>query len=180
MSQPWQELQAELAAETQRLFKVCPDEIKRFHYGLITHSDAGKYALNQFFGHQVHAYAGYYGYLAQIGGIIALAHDPEMSLGSAKKVFQAIIMSSSPIFAEYGGQHIQGKYSLKLEAAWDSCQQREDLIGLLEAYSALISRLYWWFHWYFPWGAGPIISRRVSAVDVKEMQRLLDSAAASS
>jgi len=176
MNQPWQELKTDLETEIQHLFKVCPDEIKRFHYGLITHSDAGKYALNQFFGHQVHAYAGYYGYMAQIGGIIQLAHDPEMSLGSVKKVFQAIIMYSSPIFAEYGGQHIQGKYSAKLEEVWDSCDSREDLIGLLEAYSALISRLYWWFHWYFPWGAGPIISRRVSAEDVKEMQRLLDSA----
>jgi hypothetical protein len=176
MTQLWQELKAEIEAETQQLFKACPDEIKRFHYGLITHSDAGMYALNQFFGHQVHVYAGYYGYLAQIGGIIVLAHDPEMSLGGVKKVFQAIIMSSSPIFAEYGGQRIQGKYSAKLEAVWDNCQNREDLIGLLDAYSALISRLYWWFHWYFPWGAGPIISRRVSAEDVKEMQRLLDSA----
>jgi hypothetical protein len=175
MTQSWQQFQAEMEAEVQHLFKVCPDEIKRFHYGLITHSDAGKHALNQFFGHQVHVYAGYYGYLAQIGGMIQLAHDPEMSLGDVKKVFQAIIMSSSPIFAEYGGQVIQGKYSAGLEAVWDSCDVREDLIGLLETYAALISRLYWWFHWYFPWGAGPVISRRVSAEDVQEMQRLLDS-----
>ena len=73
MTKPWQQLKAELEAETEHLFETCPDEIKRFHYGLMTHSDAGKYSLNQFFGHQVHCYAGYYGYIAQIAGIINLA-----------------------------------------------------------------------------------------------------------
>jgi hypothetical protein len=175
MTKPWQKLKQDLENETKLLFKTCPDEIKCFHYGVITHSDAGKHSLNQFFGHQVHSYAGYYGYIAQIAGIIQLARDPELSPGTIKKVFKAIIMLSSPFFAEYGGQRIQGKYSKEMLEVWDSCETREDLILLLEAYENVIQRLYWWFHWYFPWGVGPAISRRVSADDVKEMQRLIDA-----
>lgn len=34
------------------------DKVKSFHYGVITHSEAGKYVMNQYFGHCVHLYAG--------------------------------------------------------------------------------------------------------------------------
>ena len=74
----WQELKADLEAETQRVFLECPDEIKRFHYGIISHSDAGKYAKGQYFGHWTHVYAEYYSLAgAELTGIIRWASDPD-------------------------------------------------------------------------------------------------------
>ena len=172
MVKSWQELKKELEEETEEISLTCPDEIKRFHYGIITHSDAGKYSLNQYFGHWVHAYAGYYGYMGEIGAILGLAMGSDFDVAQIKKIFEAIIMSSSPIFAEYGGQKLQGKYSAELVEVWDTVQTREELIGLLKAYQAYMSRLYAWFHWYFPWGVGPALCPRLSAEDIKEIVRL--------
>jgi len=172
VTKPWQEVKKELEEETSKIFLICPDEIKRFHYGIITHSDAGKYSFEQYFGHWVHAYAGYYGYTSQIGNIIGLVMDTDFDLAQIKKIFQAMIMSSSPVFAEYGGQKLQWEYSAKLVEAWDSVETREELVELLKAFHAFISRLYWWFHWYFPWGIGSSLCHRRSPEDIKEMVRL--------
>lgn len=172
MVKTWQALKKELEEETDKIFLTCPDEIKRFHYGIITHSDAGKYSLEQYFGHWVHAYSGYYGYVGTIGNIIRLAMDTSFDLAQIKKVFDAMIMSSTGVFAEYGGQKLQEKYSKKLFEVWDTVQKREELIDLLNAYQAFMSRLYWWFHWYFPWGVGPAICHRLSPEDIKEIVRL--------
>ena len=172
MAKSWQELKKELEDKTQEIFLKCPDEIKRFHYGIITHSDAGKYSFDQYFGHWVHAYAGYYGYSADIGNIMRLAMDPDFSLAQTKKVFEAIIMSSSPVFAEYGGQKLQGKYTTEVTEVWDTLQTKEELIELLKAYHSFMSRLYWWFHWYFPWGIGSSLCHRRSPEDIKEIARL--------
>jgi len=176
MAKSCRELKKELEEETRKIFLTCPDEIKRFHYGIITHSDAGKYSFDQYFGHWVHAYAGYYGYTAEIGNILRLAMDPRLDIAQVKIVFEAMIMSSSPFFAEYGGQELQGKYSAEMVKVWDTAQTREELVGLLKAFHAFISRLYWWFHWYFPWGIGSSLCHRRSPEDIKEMARLSQTA----
>jgi len=172
MAKSWQELKKELEEVTKQIFLTCPDEIKRFHYGIITHSDAGKYSFDQYFGHWVHAYARYYGYTGQIDNILRLAMDPDFNLAQIKKIFEAIIMSSSPFLAEYGGQKLQGNYSVELVEAWDTVPTREELVELIKAYQAFINRLYWWFHWYFPWGIGASLCHRRSPEDIKEMVRL--------
>jgi len=172
MEKSWQELKKELEEETRKIFLTCPDEIKRYHYGIITHSDAGKYSFEQYFGHWVHAYAGYYSYTGLIGNIMNLAMDSGFELAQVKKIFEAVIMSSSPVFGEYGGQKLQAKYSAKVVEAWDSVQTKEELVELLKAFHAFISRLYWWFHWYFPWGIGSSLCHRLSPEDIKEIARL--------
>ena len=63
---PYLKVKAELIKTTKDVAMTCPDEIKRYHYGIITHSDAGKNALNQYFGHWVHAYAHYIMYSSDI------------------------------------------------------------------------------------------------------------------
>ncbi len=172
MAKSWQELKKELEEETKKIFLTCPDEIKRYYYGIITHSDAGKYAFDQYFGHWVHGYAGYYGYTGQIGNIIGLAMDPDFNLAQIKKIFEATIMGGSAPMAEYGGQKLQGKYSAEVVEVWDSVPTREELVELLKAFHAFFSRLYWWFHWYFPWGIGASLCHRRSPEDIKEMARL--------
>jgi hypothetical protein len=81
-------------------------------------------------------------------------------------------MYSSPVFGEYGGQKLQAKYSAKMVEAWDSVQTKEELLELLKTFHAFISRLYWWFHWYFPWGIGSSLCHRLSPEDIKEIARL--------
>ena len=171
MAKAWQELKKELEEETDKIFLTCPDEIKRFHYGIITHSEAGKYALEQYFGHWVHAYAGYYGYSSGIGGIIKLAMDPDFTLAQAKKIFTTN-MGASEFLAEYGGQKLQWKYTAAVLEGWDAVETKEELLELLNAYWAYMNRLYWWFHWYFPWGIGASLCHRRSPEDIKEMVRL--------
>jgi hypothetical protein len=168
----WKEVKKDIEEETKRIFLTCPDEIKRFHYGIITHSDAGKHSFNQYFGHWVHAYAGYYYYSDAIGCIIRMAADPEVDIKMVKKTHGNIIMSTSPIFGQYAGQMIQAKYSTLVYEAIDTCDNKDELIELLTSYLTLISRLYWWFHWYFPWGAGPSIAPRMTKEDLKEINRL--------
>ena len=172
MARTWKEVKADLEQQTAELFVTCPDEIKRFHYGIITHSDAGKNALDQYFGHWVHAYAGYYGRVDNIGYLIRLATDPRFDLKQLRAVFDIYDATGAPFFAEYGGQHMQAKATEAVAEAWDSVTSRDELAELLKSYHAFISRLYWWFHWYFPWGVGPALCHRVSPEDIKEMVRL--------
>jgi hypothetical protein len=165
MALSWQELKIELEEETKKLFETCPDEIKRFHYGIINHSDAGKYNHNQYFGHMVHTY-GYYGiYSLNMPEIIKqLGADPQFDLEHLKKMYLAIY-GSAPFFAKYSGQKLVGKYTEEMKNVIPAIETKEAFFELLGAFQAFMSRLYWWFHWYFPWGAGPAVSRRLSPED---------------
>ena len=168
----WQEIKAELEAETQRIFLECPDEIKRFHYGVITHSDAGKYAKGQYFGHWTHVYAEYYSYAgAELSGIISWASDPEFTLAQIKKIFMSLSIGAFGL-GEYGGQKTLGRYAQSIAALFDSDITKEEMVLVLKAYQALVSRLYWWVHWYFPWGIGPVMCRRLEPEDIREIVRL--------
>jgi hypothetical protein len=171
LAKPSEELKKELEEELKKIWITCPDEIKRFHYGIITHSDAGKHSLEQYFGHMVHAYSGYYGYSASIGGVINLVMDPDFTLAQAKKIFTTNMMNSE-FLAEYGGQQLQWKYTQAVINVWDTIESKEELFGLLNAYWVYMSRLYWWFHWYFPWGIGASLCHRRSPEDIKEIARL--------
>jgi len=175
MEPAWQELKKELEDETQKLFEACPDEIKRFHYGIMTHSEAGKYSHNQYFGHMVHTY-GYYGpYSLDMPRIIkTLGMDQEFSLEHLKKMYLEIY-ATAPFFAKYSGQKTVGKYVEKMKEVLPSVETKEDFFAVLDAFQALMSRLYWWFHWYFPWGIGAVVCQRISPEDIQEMQRLCES-----
>lgn len=171
MARSWQQLKQEIEEETRRIFLTCPDEIKRFHYGIITHSDAGKYSYDQYFGHWVHAYCAYSQHVSSVGYIISLAMDPDFNLAQIKKMFETII-GTGAFFAEYGGAKLLAKYSAAMIEAWDTLETREEAIELLNAFQEFVSRLYWWFHWYFPWGVGPGLFPRLLPEDIKEIVRL--------
>jgi hypothetical protein len=172
MPSSWKELKKELEIETKKLFEKCPDEIKRFHYGIITHSEAGKYSLNQYFGHWVHVYAFYFVYANNMPeSIRRISSDPEIEIKHLKKIF-VNIFSIVPFMAEYGGQKTIGKYTNKMFKVLDTINTKDEFVELLDVYQTYISRLYWWFHWYFPWGIGPSISRRLSPEDIDEIVRL--------
>ena len=174
MAKSWQELKKKLEEETRKISLTCPDEIKRFHYGIITHSEAGKYSLNQYFGHFVHLYSFYYCYSDLIlRSLLRLATDPEFNLAQLKKVFY----QSAPIglMAEYGGQKTLATYAEEMVRALDTLETKDEFIELMRVWNAFASRLYWWVHWYFPWGAGPAICPRLSPDDIKEIARLSQS-----
>jgi len=171
MAKSWQELKKEMDAEIERIFLTCPDEIKRFHYGIITHSDAGKHSYDQYFGHWVHAYCGYQLPVSSITNIIIFTRDPDFSLAQIKKMFETMI-GTGAFFAEYGGQKLLAKYSAAMIEVWDTLGTKEDVIELLSTFQEFVSRLYWWFHWYFPWGAGPGLFRRLAPEDIAEIARL--------
>lgn len=174
MAKLWQELKRELEGETEKIFTCPPDEIKRFHYGIITHSEAGKYALGQYFGHWVHAYACYMVYSGDIlASIQRLAQDPNFELKQTKQMFCDISkLGSMNLLTTYGGQKSLGKYIDGMIRVFDTLQTKEEFIDLLNAFQAYTARLYWWFHWYFPWGVGPALCRRLSPEDVNEIVRL--------
>lgn len=172
MARHWKQVKEELEKKTAEIWLECPDEIKRFHYGIITHSDAGKHSFDQYFGHWVHAYAGYYGWGNEIGVMMGMTMDPEVDLKMIKKIFKAFIVSISPFFAEYAGQHIQAKATTDVYEAMDTVENKQEMVQLLQAYHILITRLYWWIHWYFPWGIGPSLCHRLSPEDVREIVRL--------
>ena len=172
MAVSWQELKQELEEQTKEIFLTCPDEIKRYHYGIITHSEAGKYAKQQYFGHWVHGYGEYYVYTTTIlGTLMRWTKEPDFSLSSLKRAF---IDRSVGAFGmgEYGGQKSLSKYATKMVEAFDTLQTKDELLELLKAYAAYAGRLYWWFHWYFPWGIGPTLCHRLSPEDIKEIARL--------
>jgi len=172
LAKSWQELKKELEEETKKVFLTCPDEIKRFHYGIITHSDAGKHALNQYFGHWVHLYAGYYNYSAGIlNRLLLWVSDPDFDLKQLKKVFCQLTPFGGGA-AGYGGQETISKYTDEMVRVLDTVQTKEEFGELLEVWNAFVSRLYWWFHWYFPWGVGPTLCPRLSPEDIKEIVRL--------
>jgi hypothetical protein len=80
------------------------------------------------------------------------------------------VASPGPLFsAEYGGQKTLGKYVEEMVGVSDTLQTKEEFIELLGVFQAFSSRLYWWFHWYFPWGVGPALCHRLSPEDIKEM-----------
>lgn len=172
MAITWQELKKELEEETKKLFEECPDEIKRFHYGIMTHSEAGKYNHNQYFGHMVHTY-GYYGpYSLEMPRIIKVCGmDQQFTLDHLKKMFLEIY-ATAPFFAKFSGQKTVGIYVKKMKEALPSVDTKEAFFALLDAFQSMMSRLYWWFHWYFPWGIGAVVCQRISSEDIQEMQRL--------
>ena len=119
MNKSWKELKAELERETRKMGATCPDEIKRFHYGLITHSEAGKYTLNNYFGHWTHAYGTCFIYSCDIiPSIGRLAADPDFGLKQAKQLFSDISQSGNVFIlagSGFGGQKGLAKYIINLK-----------------------------------------------------------------
>jgi hypothetical protein len=174
MSESWKEVRDALQQETRRIALSCPDEIKRFHYGIITHSDAGKRSYNQYLGHYVHLYAWYMVYGGNILGLIGeLAHDSRYSLDHVKDVFLRTVPGRE--MTGYSGQTPMADWSERIVAALPTVQTKEEFAELLAAWAAYVGRRYWWIHWYFPWGAGAAICRRLSREDIKEMIRLVET-----
>jgi len=172
MGGQWEALKEELEQETKKLVKNCPDEIKRFHYGIISHSEAGKESLNQYFGHWVHTYGFYYIYSMTIPqSIRRLTLDPEMELVHGKKIF-CDFFSIVPFMAEYAGQEMITKFSQKMIGVMDSIDTKEEFVELLDVFHTYFIRLYWWFHWYFPWGLGASSCQRLTREDIDEIVRL--------
>ena len=177
MAKAWQEVKKELEEETDKIFLTCPDEIKRFHYGIITHSDAGKHSINQYFGHWVHAYDAYMRFRGSADPLLQLARDPDFDLKHLKKLFHNRMFTEmmAPMFAEYAGQKLVVKYIMETADALDTVQTKEEFVELIGVFGIFVNRLYWWFHWYFPWGVGASLCQRLSLEDVKEMVRLSQS-----
>ena len=172
MAKAWQEVKKALEEETDRIFLSCPDEIKRFHYGIITHSDAGKYSINQYFGHWVHAYDAYMGFQGSVATLLKLVGDPDFDLKHLKKLFNIEFTEIAPMFADYAGQKLVVKYIKETADALDTVRTKEEFGKLIEPFGTFVTRLYWWFHWYFPWGIGASLCQRLSAEDIKEIARL--------
>ena len=176
MGETWQQLKDDLVRETERLFMECPDEIKRFRYGIITHSDAGKHAMNQYFGHWVHTYVHYYAFGDALDCVRRLARDDAFTLEHAKRMFMDVTNLKAASFAYtlagYCGQKSLGRFVERSHAALDTLGTKEEFLDLLAALQGYSSRLYWWFHWYFPWGIGPAVFQRRSPEDIQEMVRL--------
>ena len=171
MVRTWQSVITDLEQATEALFRECPDEIKRFHYGIITHSDAGKHSLNQYFGHWVHLYAFYMGYADLVLPTIrGFAADPDFDLSHAKTVFLRFVPSGPML--QYGGQETLAKHAASVCEVMDQITTREDFMALFDAWMPFVSRLYWWLHWYFPWGIGPALFPRLTEHDVDEINRL--------
>jgi len=168
------QVKQELEQRTRDIFEDCPDEIKRFHYGIITHSDAGKHSLNQYFGHWVHAYAHFMLYAGDmLDTMRRLNADPDYDLLQATKLF---IDLSKPhgnhmLLVEYGGQKLLGEAIDMVIEAIETLDSKEDFGVMLTALQSYASRLYWWFHWYFPWGLGTSC-QRLTPEDIKEIARL--------
>ncbi len=174
MATNWRQAKDLLHQRTLEIFEDCPDEIKRFHYGIITHSDAGKHSLNQYFGHWVHAYAHYMLYAGDILDTVRrLAADPDYDLPQLRKLLEDISKPHGEhiLVVEYGGQKLLGEaIDLALEAQ-ETVTTRDEFAELVSALQSYASRLYWWFHWYFPWGLGTSC-QRLSPEDIREIARL--------
>lgn len=173
MTMLWQKTVEQLEAETLKLSLECPDDIKRFHYGLITHSDAGKYSYNQYLGHYVHLYGWFFSMSDFVlPSIVRYGGNPIYSLEALKDMLHNTI----PTEWGWAGQYQMGELARKVLDSFGSIETREQFVELAKAWNAYVSRRYWWLHWYFPWGAGPAICPRISAEDVREMARLLETA----
>jgi hypothetical protein len=172
MAGDWKQVVVDLKQKTNDTFLTCPDEILRFRYGIITHSDAGKLSLDQYFGHWVHMYAWYLDKVYDVNQIIILARDPGFNYRNIKRVFWAIVADGVRFTAIYGGQKLIAAATASVYESMDSVCSAEDMASLLETYHTYLSQLYWWFHWYFPWGIGPVLCHRQSLDDIKEMVRL--------
>jgi hypothetical protein len=172
MSGNWHDVVDNLKTRTQETFLTCPDEILRFRYGVITHSDAGKLSFDQYFGHWVHMYAWYLDKVYDVNQIIAMTRDPSFDYRMIKRVFWAIVADGVRFTAIYGGQKLIAEATKEVYESMDSVGSADDMALLLQTYHTYLSQLYWWFHWYFPWGIGPVLCHRQSAEDIKEMVRL--------
>lgn len=173
MAKSWKELKRELEEATRKIMTTCPDEIKKFYYGTITHSEAGKYNLNQYFGHFVEAYDFYSTYsIFILGSLLGLAMDPDFELKHVKKMFCDMSARGVATFVEYGGQKTLAKYLDEMLTALDTVQTKEEFVELLKAFKAYVTRCYAWFDFYIPWGLGPAGFQRRSPEYLKEMIRL--------
>ena len=74
------------------------------------------------------------------------------------------------------GKKLVAKYIMETADALDTVQTKEEFVELTGALGTFVTRLYWWFHWYFPWGVGASLCPRLSPEDVKEMVRLSQTA----
>ena len=171
MAESWQEVKRQLEQKTKEIALNCPDEIKRFHYGIITHSDAGKHSFDQYFGHWVHLY-GYYFVTAEpiLPNLLRMTQEPLFGLEQVKELVRWFTPLGNNMY--YAGQTTVAEYGTKVHEALDTVKSKEELYELLQAWTAFFSRMYWWLHWYFPWGIGPSLCHRRSAEDIQEMVRL--------
>lgn len=176
LAKSWKELASELEEETGKMGTTCPDEIKRFHYGLITHSEVGKYTKNNYLGQWTHAYAASFIYSVDIlSSIGRLVSDPDFGLKQAKQLFSDISQSGNVFVlagSGFAGQKGLGKYIQAMIDVFDTVQTKEEFLELLDAFQAYTARRWAWFHWYFRWGLGPAVFQRIDPEDLQEMIRL--------
>jgi len=174
MARDWKQAIAELDRLSLEAIENCPDEIKCFHYGIMTHSNAGKDSYNQYFGHWVHSYVMYMNFAAtEMTLIRTLAVDPDFNVVQLKKLFYAMAKprGEEKLLREYtGAVHLADAIDI-VDEALPSVTTNEQIGQLMAAMQGYCGQLYWWFQWYFPWGLGTIC-QRLSPDDIKEITRL--------
>ena len=73
---------------------------------------------------------------------------------------------------QYGGQETLAKHAASVLEIMDQLTTREAFMALFDAWMTFVNRLYWWLHWYFPWGIGPALFPRLTEHDLDEINRL--------
>jgi len=171
MENTWMKLKEKIMDEAKKIQAKCPDEVKRFHYGLITHSEAGKYAMGQYFGHWVHLYSGLMTWDYLISFLAGFAIDPHFDLETIKRLFK-IFFGDPSFIREYAGLDTFASFLEEIGKNLDSLRTKEEFADVISALKIYIGNLYAWCHYYFPWGIGPVFFRRLTREDVEDIKRL--------
>jgi hypothetical protein len=171
MENAWLKLKEKIMHEAKKIQAKCPDEVKRFHYGLMTHSEAGKYAMGQYFGHWVHLYSGLITWDYMVSILLGIAMDPYFDFETVKKLFR-VFFGDPSFMREYAGLGTFASFLEEIGKNLDDLRTKEEFADLISALKLYIGNLYAWHHYYFPWGIGPVFFRILTEEDIEEIERL--------
>lgn len=152
-AQTWQELKAEIDAETARIWKEEPLELRKLRLGIID-NEAGSYGQYfttwDFANGMIRDYSMYTLY-----PMLKLASDPAFTLDHCRKMFRALDPQYT-IYLGYSGYHTLDRFGRAFAGLLDRLETREEFVELLTSLLKYSNKLAQWSFHYFPHNIGAL------------------------
>lgn len=152
----WRSLDADLRAETLRIWLNEPYEITLIRNGLVL---TGAGSNGQYYSVLVHL-EGFLMYLAPhvVYRLLTLAQNPRLDIDTVREVTATMLADGFDVFKLLGDMGLRKGHDLgsRYVKALPFLETKKDYIQLTGSLLTYLNRLYQWVHFIFPWSVGSV------------------------